>query len=95
MGSVFIFLTGNAFLQLPELPLIERIHRSSNRQDRVQVIALPLRAVLVEVAARLRSNESCLQESADAFYCGVFGDPSCGGNGVVAGVADVRLPVFD
>ena len=44
-------------LQLMKLSLVERIHRRPHRQDRVEVVAIPLHSALVEVAAGLRSKD--------------------------------------
>ena len=58
-------------LQLVELPLMELVHCRLCRQDRVEIIALPLHSMLVEVAAVLHRNELLAQENRDTVNHGV------------------------
>ena len=62
-----------------------------DREDRVEIVALPLHAGLIVVAAGRYSDETCLQKITDTFQSSVFGQSSISGNGVVAGMAGVLL----
>ena len=44
-------------IQLAELPLMIGVHRQLRRQDRVEIVALPLHSVLVKVLAVLHDDE--------------------------------------
>ena len=82
-------------LQVTELPLVECGYRSLCWQDGVEVIAIPLQAVSVKVLAMLHGDEVFFQEDADAFHYGVPGHSSYVGDGVVAGMAGVRLAILN
>ena len=71
------------------------IHRCAHRQNRVEVVAIPLQATLIEVAAVLHRDEFCFQEIADNFHHGVPGKTNCAGDGVVAGMAGMRPPILN
>ena len=74
---------------------MERIHCRPHRQDRVEVVALPLHTPLVKVAAGLCGDQSYLQEDADTFYRRVLGRSCCGDDGVVTGVAGMCSPILN
>ena len=82
-------------LQLVELPLVELAYRRLRRQDRVEVVTRPLHPALVEVAAGLHSDETHLQKRVDTFHCGVLCQPCHSSDGVIAGMAGVRLAILD
>lgn len=64
-------------------------------EDHVQIVALPLQPVLIEVAAGFHCDQFHLQKRTDAFHRSVLGDSDYGRDGVVIGVADVRLPTLN
>ena len=81
--------------QLAELPLMVGVHSLLRRQDRVEIVALPLHPVLVKVSAVLHGDELCVKENADTFYYGVPGHACLVGDGVVAGMAGVCPAILD
>lgn len=74
---------------------MENIHCWTDRENRVEIVALPLHSGLIEVAAGLYGDETCLQKHADTFQRGVLGQASFSGNGVVAGMAGVRFTILN
>ena len=82
-------------LQLVELPLMERICSLPRWQDRVEIVALPLHPILVEVLAVFHRDEPCIQEDTDIFHHGALGHACLSGYGVVTGMAGVRPAIFN
>ena len=82
-------------LQSVELPLMERIYGLPRRQDRIEVVTLPLHPTLVKVATVLHRDEPRTQEDSDTFHCGVPGHADLSGDGVVAGMAGVCPAILD
>ena len=81
--------------QLAELPLVIGIHRLLRREDRVEIVALPLHPVLIKVLAVLHGDEFRVKEDANTFYHGIPCHARLVGDGVVAGMAGVRPAVLD
>ena len=69
---------------------MELVHCSLCRQDRVEVVALPLHSMLVEVAAVLHRNELLAQENRDTVNHGVSCQVCRSSNGIATGMAGVR-----
>ena len=82
-------------LQLIELSLIKLIHCHLCWQNRVEIIALPLHSILIEILTMLHRDEPCIQENADTFHCGVLGHACLSGNAVVTGMTGVRSAILD
>ena len=81
-------------LQFVYLPSIERIRRLLDGQDRVEIIAVPLHAVAVDVAGALHRDELFICQRRDVLHHGIDGKADCGGDGVIAGMALVRAAIF-
>ena len=77
------------------LPLVERIHCPLRRQNRVEIVALPLHSAFVEIVAVLHRDEPRIQKDADIFHHGVLGHACLGGDSVVAGMAGVRPAILN
>ena len=75
--------------------MVERIHSLLDWKNRVEIVALPLHAALVNVPTVLHCNELFVQERANTFDHGVLGHTRLSSNGVVTGMAGVRLAIFD
>ena len=56
---------GHIQLQFSELSLVENTHCRMDGQDRVEIVALPLHSVLIEVTAWFDSDEPCFQKDDD------------------------------
>lgn len=82
-------------LQVAELPLVERFYRSLRWKNGVEVVAVPLHPMLVEVLAVLHRDEVLFQEDADGFYHSVPRHSCGGGDGVVAGMAGVCFAILN
>ena len=74
---------------------MECIHCRPHRQNRVEIVTLPLHPALVEIAAGLHCDEFYLQQCVDTFHRGVLRQTCRRGDGVVAGMAGVSSAVLN
>ena len=74
---------------------MKNIYCRMDGQDCVEIVALPLHSVLIEVTAWFDSDEPCFQKDDDTFQSSILGHACCGGNSVVTGMAGVRFAIFD
>ena len=66
-----------------------------DREDRVEIVALPLHTGLIVVAAGFHGDESCFQKIADAFQHSIFGQASVSSDGVVTGMTGVCFAILN
>ena len=74
---------------------MKRINCPLRWQNCIEIIAVPLHFILIEILTMLHRDESCIQENADTFHCGVLGHACLSGNAVVTGMTGVRPAILD
>ena len=77
------------------LPLMKNTHCRMDRQDCVEIVALPFHSALIEIAAWLHGDEFRFQKNTDTFQCSILGHACRSRDGVVTGMAGVRFAIFD
>ena len=70
------------------------IHRRLDWQDGVEVIAVPLHTVSVDVAGILHHNELSVRQLCDTLHRCRHCKMHCKGDGEIAGIALMRVAVF-
>ena len=66
-----------------------------NGQNCVEIVALPLHSVIVEVTTGFYGDESYFQKDTDAFQCSILGHACCVSDSVVTGMAGMHFAIFD